>query len=241
MIYDRVAPPVPPLPGGMLVLGAPGAGAVDKPSIVDWDREAPPVRGADFGGLLLRKSRILDGPPLLRALEGTVGTWTSRGGWACVELGFSLEDSDLAVRPAFLALLFNLLDWGTWRGLRAFPPQAEAGAPLRAERPLWVVTGELSLQQGERRETVAVREGRLDGAPRIGPGFLVARSGSREEWIAANLFDAPESDLRRSAAPSSEPPPPAPWHARIPVAVPAVLLVLALVVVEAGLFWRGRI
>jgi hypothetical protein len=158
-----------------------------------------------------------------------------------VELGFALEDSDLAVRPAFLTLLFNLADWGAWRGLRAFAPQAAAGAPLKAERPLWIETGELDVEQGLRRERVAVRGGRVDGAPAAGPGFLVARADDREEWVAVNLFDAAESDLRREPAPASPPPPPAPWHARVPVAVPSILLVLALVVVEAWLFWRGVI
>lgn len=240
-VFDRVAPSDPPVGGAVLILGAPGPGVVEKPSVVDWDRDAPPARAADFGGLLLRKSRILEGTPLIRAIEGAVATWTARGGQAVVELGFSLEDSDLAVRPAFLTLLFNLADWGAWRGPRAFSPTAEAGAPLKAERPLWIETGELMLEQGTRRERVAVRGGRLDGAPPVGPGFLVARTDAREEWIAVNLFDAGESDLRREPAPAAPPPPPAPWHARVPVAVPAILLVLLLVVVEARLFWKGLI
>jgi hypothetical protein len=241
VVFDRVPPPDPPLNAAVLILGAPGPGGVEKPSVVDWDRDAAPARAADFGGLLLRRSRVLDGPPLIRAIEGTVATWSAKGGRAVVELGFALEDSDLAVRPAFLTLLFNLADWGAWRGLRSFAPGADAGAPLKAERPLWIDTGELLVEQGSRRDRVAVRGGRLDGAPAVGPGFLVARAGGREEWIAANLFDAGESDLRREAPPPSAPPPPAPWHARVPVAVPAILLVLALVVVEAWLFWRGLI
>ena len=241
VVFDRVAPPDPPIGAAVLILGAPGPGMVEKPSVVDWDRDAPPARAADFGGLLLRRSRVLEGPPLIRAIEGTVATWTSRGGRAVVELGFALEDSDLAVRPAFLTLLFNLADWGAWRGLRSFAPQAAAGAPLKADRPLWIETGELIVEQGARRERVAVRGGRVDGAPAAGPGFLVARAGGREEWIAVNLFDAAESDLRREPAPATPPPPPAPWHARVPVAVPSILLVLALVVIEAWLFWRGVI
>jgi hypothetical protein len=241
VVFDRVAPPDPPIGAAVLILGAPGPGLVEKPTVVDWDRDAPPARAADFGGLLLRKSRVLEGTPLIRAIEGPVATWTSRGGRAVVELGFALEDSDLAVRPAFLTLLFNLVDWGAWRGLRAFSPGAAAGAPLKAERPLWIDTGELMLEQGSRRERVAVRGGRVDGAPAAGPGFLVARTVDREEWIAVNLFDAAESDLRREAAPATAPPPPAPWHARVPVAVPAIFLVLILVVIEAWLFWRGLI
>lgn len=241
VIFDRVAAPEPPLAAATLVLGAPGGPVVEKPTVVDWDRESPLARSADFGGLLLRKSRILDGPALIRGLEGTLASWTWRGGRASVELGFALEDSDLAVRPAFLALLFNFAEWGAWRGLRAFAPEAAVGAPLEAERPLWIETGELTLEQAGRQERVAVRNRRLDGGSVPGPGFLVARADGREEWIAANLFDAAESDLRGEPPAPPSLPPPAPWHARVPVALPALLLVLALVVLEAWLFWRGLI
>lgn len=242
LVFDRTSPPEPPLRGGLLVLGTPGPGDVVRtPSIVDWDRDAPPARGADFGGLQLRTSRILSGPPLLRALEGTVATWSGGGGRAVVELGFAVGDSDLGVRPAFLTLLFNVAEWGSWRGLRSFAPQTAAGAPWRAERPLWIETGELLVEQGARRERLAVRAGRSDGAPVLAPGFAVARAAGREEWAAANLFDAGESDLRRPPAAATEPPPAAPWYRRIPVSLPALLLVLALVVLEAWCFWRGWI
>ena len=241
VIFDRTAPPEAPLRAGILVLGAPGPGGVETPSVVDWDRDAPPVRGADFGGLLLRRSRILPGTPLLRAIEGPVAVWSAQGGRARVELGFALGDSDLAVRPAFLALLFSTAEWAAWRGLRAFPPQAEAGARLRAEAPLWIETGELRVEQGRRAERVAVRGARADGAPVLAPGFAVVRAAGREEWIAANLFDARESDLRDVSTASSAPPPPAPWSARIPITAPALLLVVVLVLVEAWLFWQGRI
>src|SRR5262249_27314735 len=71
VIFDRVAAALAAR-GAALVLGAPGAGVVEKPSVVDWSREAPPNRRIDYGGLLIRKSRILQGEPLIRALEGPV-------------------------------------------------------------------------------------------------------------------------------------------------------------------------
>ena len=37
--------------------------------MVDWDREAPPNHRVDYAGLHLRRSRILIGEPLLRAIE----------------------------------------------------------------------------------------------------------------------------------------------------------------------------
>ncbi|MBV8880993.1 MAG: VWA domain-containing protein, partial [Planctomycetaceae bacterium] len=89
VIFDRV--PVPALPdrGSFLVLGAPGPGVVEKPVVVDWAREAPPNRRLDYAGLNIRKSRLLEGEPLLRSLEGALATWSSRGGRASVEIGFA--------------------------------------------------------------------------------------------------------------------------------------------------------
>jgi hypothetical protein len=89
-IFDRVAPPSLPERGATLLLGLPGPGVVEKPTLVDWNREAPPNHRVDYGGLLIRKSRILEGEPLLRAIEGPLATWSSRGGRASVEVGFEI-------------------------------------------------------------------------------------------------------------------------------------------------------
>ena len=77
VIFDRVAPPRVPERGATLTLGAPGPGAVEKPTVVDWDRDAPPNHRIDYGGLLVRRSRILGGDPLVRAIEGPVATWSA--------------------------------------------------------------------------------------------------------------------------------------------------------------------
>jgi hypothetical protein len=216
---------------------------VEKPAIVDWDREAPPTHRIDYSGLLIRRSRILSGEPLLRAIEGPVATWSARGGRASVEIGFALEESDLAARPTFLLLLINFVEWVSTRGLRSFRTEVAMGEPIRAERPLWITEGELTVAQGDRVERVAVRRGLASASPAAGPGFVRMSASGRTEWTAVNLFDAGESDLReRPAAVVGAPlPPPAPWHAKVPYAFLAVGGVLALLVLEWLLYHRGVI
>ncbi|HZE97279.1 MAG TPA: BatA domain-containing protein [Planctomycetota bacterium] len=243
IIFDRVAPPSLPDRGGVLLLGAPGTGAVEKPTVVDWAREAPPNRRIDYGGLLIRKSRILQGDPLIRALEGPVATWSARGGRALVEIGFALEESDIAARPTFLLMLINLIEWAPWRGLRSFPTQLAMGEPLRAERPLWIEDGDLTFAQGDRAERIPVSRGLARTSPSAGPGFARLGAVGRSEWVAVNLFDAAESDFREKPAGAAgiPLPPPAPWHAKVPYAFLAVVGVLTLLLAEWFLYHRGLI
>ncbi|HYE99686.1 MAG TPA: BatA domain-containing protein [Planctomycetota bacterium] len=237
-VFDRTPPPRPEQRGTYLAFGAGAAPATERPEVVDWDRDSPLNRGADYAGLRVRASKTLDGPSLLGGAEGPLATWTAGGGRVDARFGFALEESDLAVRPAFLALLFNLCDWGAWRGLRSFPLQGRAGEPLRPERRLWLDEGELRVEQGTWAEAVPVRRGRPEAAPRLGSGFARISAAGRSEWIGANVFDAGESDLREPPAASAGPPPPAPWLSRVPWAIPALAAVLLLLLLEAWLFWK---
>jgi hypothetical protein len=240
-VFDRVAPSAPLGEGGALILGAPGSVPVEHPTIAEWDRDAPPNRTNDYAGLILRRSRILRGVPLLRAVEGPVATWSSGGGRAVVETGFGFEDAE--PRPALPILLFNFVDWAAYRGLRSFRTEYRVGEPLWPERPLWIQEGDLQVAQAGRIEKVAVRQGRPVPAPVAGPGFVRLGTEARAEWAAVNLFDAAESDLRhREEAPVGAPlPPPAPWHAKVPYAALAGAAVLVLLLVEWWLFHRGVI
>jgi hypothetical protein len=238
-IFDRAVPPALPARGGVLVLGSPRGTLVEKPVIADWDRESPALRGADFAGLRLRRARILDGAPLIRAVEGPVATLERRGGRVLAEFGFSadLAESDLAVRPAFLATLFSFCEWASWRGLRAFPPQARWGEPLRAEARLRPELAELHLETPDRIFRIGARDGRLDESPRLSSGFARLAASDRSEWVAANLFDASESDLQGETVPTASPEP-APWPSRVPWTSAAAAVAVLLLLAEAVLFWR---
>jgi hypothetical protein len=129
-VFDRSAPQEPPGRGGILIFGAPGKGTVvERPSIADWDRRAPPNRWVDYSGLGVRRSRILQGRPLLSAVEGPLATWSSGGGRAVVEFGFTLEDTN-PMHLAFPMVLFNFVEWAAFRGTRTFAAQHLAGEPL---------------------------------------------------------------------------------------------------------------
>jgi hypothetical protein len=243
VIFDRAKPASEPDRGLAILVGVPGPGrTVERPRLVDWDRHATPLERVDLGGVVVRAGRILEGSALIEAAEGPLATWSSAGGFARLELGFALEDSDLAARPAWLLLLLNLVE--AWKDglLRSFPLQASAGRELAPVRPLWFRDGELRAIQSERASPVAVREGRLAAPLRPQPGFTRLSAGGRSEWIAANLFDAAQSDLRPPPGGATPPAPtPAAWWARWPSGALATLAGLLLLLVEALLWARGWI
>jgi len=243
VIFDRAEPPVSPGRGSFLVLGARGIRELDRPSIVEWDREAPPNHLVDYSGVALRRSALLEGRPLLRAAEGPVAAWSARGGRAVVELGFGLEDTDLKLLPPFVMMLQNFVEWAAFEATRSFRARYAVGEPLLPERPLWVEEGELAFARGDSLERAAVRGGRLLAPPRAGPGPVRISAEGRAEWAAVNLFDAAESDLRGAGPgkPGRPLPPPVPWRSRIPFAPAAVAAVLAILLVEWWLYHRGLI
>jgi hypothetical protein len=158
-----------------------------------------------------------------------------------VELGFPLEESDIAARPAFLMLLLNFVEWA-WT--RAFRPEYALGEPVRPERPLWFEEGELTYTQGDRVERSGVHQGFPESPPSVGAGFIRMSAQGRSEWAAVNFFDATESDLRDPEGAPEEGlplPPPAPWHARMPYAVVAAAAVLVLLLIEGWLYHRALI
>jgi hypothetical protein len=243
VVFDRAAPPPVLGRGTFLVIGARRAGRIERPAIVDWDREAPPNFRVDYSGVALRRSCLLEGRPLLSSLEGPVASWSAQGGRAVVELGFALEDTDLKLLPPFLMMLQNLAEWAAFEATRSFRTEYGAGEPLAPERPLWVEEGELVLSREGREERLAVREGRLAAPPRAGPGLVRIAGAGRAEWAAVNLFDPAESDLRDPGPgmPGRPLPPPVPWTAKVPYALVAAAAVLAILLAEGWLYHRGRI
>lgn len=245
LVFDRVRPPAVRGHGGLLIFGAPGTGAVEQPTLADWDREAPPNRLVDYSGFWVRRSRILEGRPLVTAVEGPIAVWEARGGRATAEFGFAFSDVDLRTQGfVMVPFLVGFAEWASWSGLRSFRTAYRTGEPLRPDRPLWVEAGDVGFTQLRHEEHAAVRDGWPSSVPRGESGFARITAGARTEWTAVNLFDAGESDLREPAPPEGPlpaPPPPVPWHARVPWAALAAGLVLALLLLEAWLFHRGLI
>ncbi|MCL4226078.1 MAG: VWA domain-containing protein [Myxococcales bacterium] len=135
---------------GVAPAGAPltlGPAAADR-GVVRWDRDGPWFRFVDLRDLFVASARhVVGGRPIVDSGSGALGAaarWDDR---ELVVLGFTVDESDLALRAAFPNLIANLIDWAAPAG---------AVAPL-AERALGAAESQ-------------VAPGALPGVAFAGPG-----------------------------------------------------------------------
>lgn len=167
-----------------------------------------------------------DGAPLVaRRAMGRGEAWV-------VTLPFSVDASDLALRPAFLALLDA---WVQAARMRAAPKRSEVGTP-------WRFPGAHSVEaQGPAGPIPTTRD---DGVPRLVPplagAYRVVVDGKGEARVASPALR--ELDFQpRPAAPSTSGAGMGERRASVDISGPIALALLALVAVEMGLrAWSRR-
>ncbi len=242
VILDRCAPPEAPSGGSWLQLGAASGAELVRPVVTDWDRSGPLFDGVELTSLAVQRARLVrGGRPLIETASGPIATVERRAGLVFVALGFSadLAESDFALRAAFPLFLRNWFEWIRRGATRAFPTQASFGDAIVPEAE-WLREGAYRVVGAQGESAHPVRGG--EPIVPLWPGAVRISAEGREEFVAVNFFDSDSSDLARSTAPASDPAPlPRPWFRRIPYAVLAAAIVLALLLLEWFLYHRGWI
>jgi hypothetical protein len=179
--------------------------------------------GGKSGARVLGK--MLDGAPFL--VEERVG----RGGIFTLTLPSSLAESDLALRPGFVALLAHFVDSArASRGVR----QSVAGSrwPFASERPLIEgPAGVLELRDRAQEGWVA--------APAL-HGLYRVKSAEGEELRTVVLDPAEITTLPTPPAPELSEPPVRAGAGSVDVSAESAILLVLLLALELGLrAWRG--
>lgn len=233
VIFDRCRGE---LTTGVVLRLAPEGDAIERPVVTDWDRSSPLLEGADLTDLAVSRARIVsDGTPLIESTSGPIAAWGRRGGHAYVEFGFTLDESDFVLRAAYPIFMRQWIEWARRGATRAFPSAGEFGRPLAAEAP-WIRDGAYRIRSARGESAHPAREAFVPDWPGV---YRISGQG-RDEYVAVNSFDRASSDLTKveAAAPA---PPARPWYRRIPYAVLAAAVVMALLFMEWFLYHRGWI
>jgi len=241
VVFDRCAPPAPLTVGAVLMLGAPGARReIDRPVVSDWNRSSPLWAGIDLTGLAVRRANLLSGLSLIESTAGPIAVVERRGGFLGVTLGFSLEESDFALRVGFPLFLRNWVEWVRRGATRALPSEVRFGAPLAPEIP-WGQAGEWVVRSLRGDSRIPILEGRPTGTfVPDWPGIYRISAEGRQEYVAVNAWGTMQSDPSEGANELRHPPSRS-WVRKIPYVLVAAAFVLLLLLLEWFLYHRGWI
>jgi len=217
-------------------------GAVERPPVLDWDRQHPVMRNVDLSKITIEEAMRLrpatPGRALAETLAGPLIYAMDEPGRRALLLGFDLFRADLPLRVAFPLLMSNALRWLSPDGVEDANLQGVAGRPLILPVAHGVEGATLKRPDGR---TLAARMLRgqvsFEETDAVGLYTLETARGSRS--VAVNLADAEESNLAPRRLPER---PPEGSATLVPVARELwplfVLLGIALLVAEALLWWR---
>jgi Ca-activated chloride channel family protein len=253
VIVDSVSPPRVGPGRFVFVNGVPADVPIEvlgrsseRPTIMDWDRNHPVMRHVEFSKVTiddaLRIRPLAAGRPLVEAVGGPLIYALEETDRKAIFIGFDLFRTDFPLRVAFPLILSNGLRWLHPAGLDQSSLQLSAGQPIL-----------LPVEHGVSSVTVTTPSGRsVKGQVTRGVvsftetdevGVYTLTTARGELRVAVNLTDADESNLATRPLPASAARPP---EAAEPVPIQRelwplfVALAVALLIVEALLYWRRQ-
>ncbi len=225
-------------PGKDVTLGPP----VKNPSLVDWDRRDPLNRGVDWSRVLVARASPLAAAPGARVLlEATEGPLLVRlpGPGVRLVAGFRIEDTNLALRPAFPILFANLVEEAYRRAGGGRGGYLPAGEPLARPLPPGVEGARIRTPGGGGIRLAPLPDGSVSFSRTGRAGFYtLAWEGSDypPESVAVSLLSEAESDVtpRRGVVlgGTEHPSEPGVVERNLPLRGPLLLLALAVLLAE---------
>jgi len=211
-IFDRWSPPsigsggylfigcVPP------IAGVEPAGEVNYPVLLDWDHSEPLCRFADFTGLQVAKARTFKLPIHTVVLEGdkcplvvSISTVDRR----VVLVAFELINADSRLntnwpfRVSFPVFFSNAIQWLNPEVHGAPPAMIQVGSPITFNLPAGCASAAIRDPRGSVTPVEADKERRVAFGKTALPGpYLLTMENHDPAWIAANVLDRRESDIK---------------------------------------------
>jgi Ca-activated chloride channel homolog len=252
VVVDTVSPPR--LGNGRFVLvnTVPGdlplevLGRLDRPTIMDWDRQHPIMRQIDFAKIqiedAMRVRPLAAGKTLVEATGGPLVYALEEQDRKAIFFGFDLFRSDFPLRVAFPLMLSKSLRWLHPAGLDQSSLQLEAGQPILLPVEHGVTTATVRTPSG-RSVRAQVNRGMASFTETDEVGVYTVVTDRGETRVAVNIMNADESELTPQPLPAfvegtrPESPPILLQRELWPFFVVLALLLFAL---EGFLYWRRQ-
>jgi hypothetical protein len=205
IILDRVSPPSTEKGNFLLIESLSPSipilktGQVERPEVVDWDRNSPLLANLDLMGLSIERATLVEADetlrPILESFETGLMYAYEEDGLRAVYLGFDLTRSDLPLRVAFPVMMSNIFEWLQPRKLLFSSSQIVAGKPfplyLGPDTEDFSVAGPSGKWEKYRAQTNPfhyVNTGKV--------GIYTVADGEKWRYFAVNLVNESESDIR---------------------------------------------
>ncbi len=206
VVFDRFVPPQPPEAAALYVgpdddgpYGEVGR-TLASPAIGQTDPAEPLLRFVDLAAVHVGRARqvtLAEGMrPVVETPRGEPLLAVGRvDGRSLAVVTFALGESDLPLQVAFPLLVSNLVDFLVPPTDGVLPPSAALGQPIAIA--LDPAIGSVTLREAGADREVALVGGRgtLPGATAVGIREVRTAGGELVGRVAANLFDATESDV----------------------------------------------
>jgi hypothetical protein len=248
IVFDRTAPKARPRVPALLILPGrtdwlpPPLREVTGATASTWDASHPVLENVSLRDLGIDRATVFDLKSRAGKGESALAS-TSAGlplivasddGPRWVALGFTLEESNFALRAGFPVFLGNALDWMTNEQALLSRSLGVIELPLAGARVLAV--------DGSEVPTQAIPGGRIFEVQ--SPGLFTAVSAHGRVRVTANLLDRRVTDVNRSSLPRFQAVPASPDSVRMPAALDAwflLLLASALLLFAEWWSWTRRL
>ena len=177
-------------------------GRIERPTIMDWDRQHPVMRHVEFAKVTiedaLRMRPLAAGRPLVEAVGGPLMYALEEADRKAVYVGFDLFKTDFPLRVAFPVVLSNSLRWLHPADLDQASLQIAAGQPILLPVEHGIDTVTVATPRG-RTVKAQVTRGVVSYADTDEVGLYTFTTARGDIRVAVNLMDAGESDVGADA------------------------------------------
>jgi len=172
-------------------------GEIENPVIFSWEKEHPVMRFVDFSDIRLARAfdiETTNSKILMESRETPLICTIVEKNLKGLFMGFSLYDSDMVLKPAFPIFFFNAIQWFNSDALNLSEGHIKTGEPIKISN----YSDKFKIIDPEGNKKIYNKEKDKDiiFSDTFISGIYTLENSKEKKYIAANLFDDKESDIK---------------------------------------------